>query len=212
MQTRAVLTGLFIGSAAAAAANAQIFENQLHNGTASGGGTLASWTDVDTRLTGSVFNPAGNSSAQWDVGLLDPQTIRIQAQGFAGSLGAIRSAGFHNDMTFTLTEAAPFSLTGTLSDSGSSAGVTFRLSGAGILGVPLEPDGSLILNAAASPVSLSGTLAAGTYLLELDGTCQYFMQSSSFGSNLALAIPGPGAAALLVGPLALAGRRRRRSE
>lgn len=211
MQPRPVLTSLFI-IAAAATANAQIFEGQTHTGMASAGGVPAAWADAETRLTGSVLASGGNSSASWDVGLLDPQTIRVQTQGFAGSLGSIREAGFHNDMTFTLTEAASFSLAGTLSRSGSSGSIAFRLSGAGILGVPTEPDGSLRLFAVDSPVSLSGTLTPGTYLLELDGVCQYLTQSSGFGANLTLTIPGPGGAALLVGPLVLVRRRRPRSE
>lgn len=88
------------GALAAPSAHGQIFENQLHTGSARVATDWpVSWNNVADRITGSLTG--GNGSAvNWNVGILDPQRLRIYVSGFAGSLGT-NNASLTNRMTVT---------------------------------------------------------------------------------------------------------------
>ena len=107
----------------------------------------------------------------------------MSVSGSAGSLG-YNNASVSNAMGVTLTRPTAFSLSGNLSEN-PLGNTSFRLSGPGISGVPLQPNGSLQLFAA-GPVNLSGMLLPGIYLIESGGACSStgIGNPGSFGASL----------------------------
>ena len=204
---------MFVAAAALVAAqpaSGAIFESQLHTGSAGGAPfpDLLSWQDVDTMATGSRTSEFGTTTLGWAVGILDPEGIRLQADGFTRAV-ASSDITLTNLMTVTLTEQAGFSLAGTMAASNGAASV--HISGPGILGVPTESGGSLLLSGNLGAIALSGLLLPGEYTISVLGVAVSGGPGSPgiFGIDLNLTIPAPAASVPILGALVLASRRRR---
>ena len=212
MRSKAITLSLMAAAIPAHAAHATTFVNQVHNGSANGFPSPGpvQWQNLTTTATGTFQTDGGHSSLNWTIGILEPDVLRFLASGFGGSLGG--TVSFNNIMTVTLTEQSDFTLIGSASSGFFAGSQTTTISGAGILGVPTEPNGSLRFQNAFGPISLSGTLLPGLYTITISGSAFSAGPGmpGSFSSNLTLTIPAPAAAApLILVTLALTTRRRR---
>lgn len=199
-------------------ASGAIFQDALHTGNWSGtqGGGSGNWADVPTRIVDSM--EGGGYRANWDIGIIDPQTVRLDLLGTAsGQLsGPGRMLLFNNTMTVLVTEETGFLLEGTIQAPGSSFIVEHLLvsiSGPGILGAPTDPDGALRISGTeqGGVFAITGTFLPGAYTILLGGQAISGQHAPArIASYLTLTIPGPGAGVCVgLGALVLGARRRR---